>query len=116
MESYSSEEKIYWGHKEPVVSPSEKDLGKNITKSRGKAGISTQGKGYTLREQSQCAKLTQDSKKAWVLRSALQQDYRESQMAAHPFSPIYDPSLVFRDVFKYYFQEGNVVFSFTQHL
>lgn len=36
MESYSSEEKIYWGHKEPVVSPSEKDLGKNITKNKGK--------------------------------------------------------------------------------
>lgn len=101
MEGHSSEEKVYWGHKEPVVSPSEKNLRKNSTQIRGKAGISTQGKGYTLSEQSQCAKLTQDSQKAWVLRSALQQDYRESLRAAPPFSPIYEPFLVFRDVFKH---------------
>lgn len=66
-----------------------------------KAGISTQVKGYTLREQSQCAKLTQDSQKAWVLRPAMQQDYRESLRAAPPFYPIYEPFLVFRDVFKH---------------
>lgn len=46
--------------------------GKEHYPNKGEGRPFHTGEGYTLREQSQCAKLTQDSQKACILRPALQ--------------------------------------------